>query len=82
MSGDNGKDLGQNQEAPTVIEMRIVAEVGKPMTVHFPVLMDKVVTYGFLKMAEKTLDAHYAQVEKKVIVQHKNGIMDFVRRKN
>lgn len=75
---DNG-DL-KKEEKPQLIEMRIVAEIGKPVQVHFPFLIDKCVTYGFLKLAEKTLDAHYEQQEKSKIVNQKGGIINFVRK--
>jgi len=83
MSDGNGK-INPEQPQPTQstpIEMRIVAEIGKPLIVHFPFLADKCATYGFLKLAEKTLDAHYEQLAKSAIVHPKRGIMDFVRRK-
>lgn len=82
MSGDNGKEIQEEPQAePQILEMRIVVEPGKPMMVHFPVLGDKIITYGFLKMAEKTLDTHYAQIEKPKIIPGKGGIMSFARRK-
>jgi len=80
MSGDNGeteKDIKQ-EELP-VIEMTITMVPGKPVQVGFPMLNDKLASYGFLKLAEKTLDAHYAQQSKSKIIQPKGGIMDFVR---
>ena len=78
MSGENGEP--KQPEQPQIIEMRIIAELGKPMQVMFPGLADKLTTYGFLKMAEKVLDAHYHQQDPK-IVQPKGSIMDFVRGK-
>ena len=73
---DNGKE---NQEPnPSIIEMRIIAEAGKPVQVSFPFLIDKVATYGFLKVAEKTLDVHYAQ-QQSLIVKPKHGMFDFAR---
>jgi hypothetical protein len=47
------------------------------MAITFPGLNDKVITYGFLKMAEKTLDLHYARIENMPPV--KGGIRNFVR---
>ena len=67
------------KDEPQVLEMRIIAEIGKPMQIFFPLLSDKVYAYGFLKMAEKVLDMHYNQKPK--IISAKGGIMDFVRRK-
>ena len=64
-----------NKKEP--VEMRIIAKPGEPLRVEFPYLMDKVVSYGFLKMAEKTLDAHYNQKPK--IVQGSNRILNYVR---
>lgn len=65
---DNGKQA---------LEMTIKVDESKALMVSFPFLDDKILTYGFLKMAEKTLDEHY----KSKIVQPKGGIMDFARRK-
>ena len=77
-SGDNGHP--KEPEGPQVLEMRIVAEIGKPMMVHFPILNDKLAAYGFLKMAEKTLDEHYRQQGlAKIIHLSKGGMMNFVR---
>lgn len=77
-SGNNGKP--KIPEAHAVIEMKIIFEQGKLMVVHFPFLNDKIASYGFLKMAEKTLDAHYKDQETKV-VQSNGGIMNFIRGK-
>ena len=83
MSKDNGKlKPEEEQKDLPAIEMRIVVEPGKPCVVHFPILWDKTITYGFLKVAEKALDAHYAKIEeesKSKIIQPKGGIMDFVK---
>ena len=75
MSGDNEKPKEVKLTEP--LAMTIFVEQGKSMQVKFPFLHDRVVTYGFLKMAEKVLDAHYAQKPK--IVSPKGGIMDFAR---
>ena len=83
--GENGdgekievKEETQEQK-PQAIEMRIVAEPGLPVKVHFPFLIDKVATYGFLKLAEKVIDAHYAQQEPK-IVPARGGFRNLFRR--
>lgn len=79
MSGDNG-NIDKLQPPPEQeikpIKMEIILEPGKPMRVGFPLLADRIATYGFLKMAEKTLDAHYVQ-KPKIVQPH--GIMDFVK---
>lgn len=81
MSEGNGNGKSEPEE-PKALEMRIVVEIGKPMIVHFPLLADKITTYGFLKMAEKTLDAHYKQVEQpSKIVHPKGGMLDFARKR-
>lgn len=77
-NGDIKKD--ESSEQPQAIEMRIIIERDKPMVVHFPFLNDKVLTYGFLKVAEKTLDAHYDQSGKPKIIPNPGGIMNFARR--
>ncbi len=77
--GDNG-EIKKEEQKPINEKVVMVIEMspdGK-MMVHFPLLNDKVATYGFLKMAEKTLDRHYAQIEQTKIIKPK-GIMDFVR---
>ena len=76
---DNGGE--KTSEELKSLEMRIVVEPNKPMVVHFPFLNDRVVTYGFLKIAEKVLDAHYKNQESKII-SPPHGIMDFIRKKN
>lgn len=79
MSDDIGKESDELQGSHAV-EMRIILEPGKPMVVHFPLLADKIATYGFLKFAEKTLDAHYATMASKVIKPGGNGgVMNFIR---
>lgn len=70
-------DNGNNKS----IEMVIRVEEGKGASVSFPKLDDKVLTYGFLKLGEKTLDKHYEQMEKSSIIQPKGGIMNFARNK-
>lgn len=76
-SGNNGEAVPLEVKE---MEMKITVKVNEPMIVHFPLLNDKILTYGFLKLAEKTLDNHYAGQANKLI-KPKNGIMDFVRRK-
>ena len=80
MSEGNGDNIPKDQP-PVVLEMRIVAEPGKPAVVYFPFLGDKVITYGFLKVAEKTIDAHYKKLEEQIIKPVKGGMMDFVRKR-
>ena len=83
--GDNGKILinadkePEKPPEPQVLEMKIIAEIGKPMQILFPLLGDNIFSYGFLKMAEKVLDNFYNQKPK--IIQPKGGIMDFIRHK-
>lgn len=74
-------DVAEKPEEPQVLEMRIVAEIGKPMIVHFPALGDKLITYGFLKMAEKVIDAHYKSLDNKKIMPVKGDMFNFVRNK-
>lgn len=75
--GDNGKEEIKPEEAKPII-MTVEMSLDGKMIIHFPMLSDKIATYGFLKMAEKTLDRHYAQAEQSKIVKP-GGIMDFVR---
>lgn len=79
--GDNGelkKEESKPEETKSLLMAIEMLPDGK-MIVHFPLLNDKVATYGFLKMAEKTLDKHYSQAEQPKIIPAKNGIMNFVR---
>ena len=76
---DNGDIV--KEEPVQSLEMRIVMEIGQPVKVHFPLLADKMASYGFLKIGEKTLDDFYKKQEFKIIPA-KGGIMDFVRRKS
>lgn len=83
--GDNGelKPESIKPEEVKPIQMMIEMSTDGKMMVHFNLLNDKVATYGFLKMAEKTLDRHYAMVEQSKIIPAKGSIMNFVRgRKN
>ena len=83
MSSDNDGGNGEikKEEPVQSIEMRIVMEIGQPVKVHFPMLADKMATYGFLKVAEKTLDDFYKRQESKIIPA-KGGMLDWARRKN
>lgn len=58
--GDGGK--------PKEIVMEIILAEGR-MSVNFPFLADKISTYGFLKLAEKTIDGFYAKNEKPKILR-------------
>ncbi len=49
------------------IVMTIVVDTNGKVQVNFPFLKDKVLTYGFLKMAEKTIDSHYANLQESKI---------------
>jgi len=75
-SGDNGK---LKPPKLTEIEMRIILKLNEPMIVYFPFLKDKTASYGFLKFAEKTLDAYYKNQETKILTSPKGGIMNFLR---
>ena len=55
------------------IKMEIILGVDNNMKVNFPLLKNRMVTYGFLKLAEKTLDAHYntpSEIIKPIITKH------------
>lgn len=81
--GDNGKLEPVKPEETKPIQMVIeMFPVDGKMMVHFNLLTDKVATYGFLKMAEKTLDRHYALMEQSKIIKPKGSILDFVRGRN
>ena len=83
MSSDNDGGNGEikKEEPVQSIEMRIVMEIGQPLKVHFPMLADKMATYGFLKVAEKTLDDFYKRQESKIIPA-KGNMLNWARRKN
>lgn len=89
MSEDNGnvkfnpgqcQQEGKPPEQLQSVEMKIIAKIGEPVVVHFPFLNDKVATYGFLKLAEKVLDAYYAKIEKSMIQPAKGSMLNFVRK--
>lgn len=61
------------------ILMTIEMSIDGKMMVHFPFLNDKCATYGFLKIAEKTLDKHYAYLEQSKIITAKGNFRDFIR---
>lgn len=63
---ENGHLKTKEAKVP-VIAMVIVLEDMKPMKVTFPFLADKIATYGFLKLAEKTLDDYYKYQETKLV---------------
>jgi hypothetical protein len=79
--GDGGNGEIKKEDPVQSLEMRIVMEVGQPLKVHFPLLADKMATYGFLKIAEKTLDNFYQRQESKIIPA-KGNMLDWARRKN
>jgi hypothetical protein len=66
---------------PRPVEMVIKLVPQSGFTVSFPLMADKVATYGFLKMAEKTIDKHYKVIEEKRITPIKQGVIDFARRR-
>lgn len=75
--GNNGgiesKDDNIKPEKSESIVMTIEMSSEGKMMVHFPMLNDRIATYGFLKMAEKTLDRHYIQAEQEKIILAKAG---------
>lgn len=81
--GDNGKldPVKPEETKPIQMVIEMFPADGK-MMVHFNLLTDKVATYGFLKMAEKTLDRHYALTEQSKVIPAKGGIMSFIRGRN
>jgi hypothetical protein len=82
LQGNNGKPVEpepQKPEEPKPIQMMIDMSTDGKMTVHFPFLNDKCATYGFLKIAEKTLDKHYAYLEQSKIITGRNNFRNFIR---
>lgn len=73
----NGKDKPEEKRPLTMV---IEFQPDGKVKLNFPLLHDKIASYGALKMAEKTLDGHYANQNK--IIQPKGRILDFVRRKH
>ena len=60
------KDNGNGEESK---ELAMIIKFGATgMIVTFPFLDDKFLTYGFLKMAEKTLDLFYTKSERPKIL--------------
>lgn len=81
---DNGEIKPEEQKQGEVkpLQMIIDMSVEGKLMVHFPLLNDKIATYGFLKAAEKTLDKHYSYLEQSKIIKTKGSILDFARRRN
>ena len=66
------------EKEPQPLIMIITMQLNGEMQVSFPMLANQIVSYGFLKMAEKTLDNFYTEQTKSRITKP-NGIMNFVR---
>lgn len=64
---------------PKPLIMTISLHPTEGCKVAFPMMNDKIITYGTLRVAEKALDEFYGKQNK--IVQPKGNIMDFARRK-
>jgi len=66
-------------EKPKDLIMIIKQTPEGKMDVNFPFLGDKLLSYGFLKIAEKILDNFYARTDKEANTPPKGGIRNFVR---
>ena len=62
------EDIKDNGDKPNDIVMIIVLDRNGICKVDFQFLADKIATYGFLKLAEKTLDDFYKRAEKPKIL--------------
>lgn len=71
----------EKQEEPKPLVMTVTLNPNGQMDVAFSMLANQMLSYGFLKMAEKTLDKFYKDVSKPKIVKP-HGIMDFARSKH
>ncbi len=65
------------KKEPQEIKLIAIYEPNGQMKINFTFLSNEIVTWGFLKLIEKTLAAHYNPSSK--IVQPKGNIMNFVR---
>jgi len=90
--GDNGelkkdelKPEASKQPEPLKEIIMTIKMDSEGTKVEFPFLADKVMTYGFLKLAEKTLDGHYQMQNSRIIkegnINNRNILRDFLRRK-
>ena len=70
-------DEKKEADKPTNLVMTIIREPNGRMGVSFPLINDKIVTYGFLRMAEKVPDSYYEKMVPKP--PPKGGIAKFVR---
>ena len=77
---NNGRKPEEQKPETQPLIMQIEMSPEGLIKVTFPFLADKVATYGFLKMAEKTLDGHYAKLSQPKIVPARGGFRDLFRR--
>jgi len=63
------KEIERQSSGEMVLEMKIIQKPGQPVQVAFPFLSDQLASYGFLKLAEKTLDKHYAGSKNSQIIK-------------
>ena len=74
------QEEAKEADKPKDIVMTIIRSPDGKMGISFPLMGDKVIAYGFLKLGEKVLDAYYAKAENKTPL--KGGIMNFARKMN
>ncbi len=79
MSDEIKQEIPKEEQAKPV-EMRIILFPDGSNQVHFPLLNNKLITYGVLKLAEKNIDNYYKENDNKII-KNSGGIINFLRGK-
>lgn len=72
-------NIEQNQ-MPEKLEMTITMFKDGAIQVKYPLLDNKLASFGLLKMAEKTLDQHYRNLDNLIVKPNNGNIIDFARR--
>lgn len=68
------------EQMPDKLEMTIVMFKDGSIQVKYPLLNNKLASYGLIKMAEKTLDQHYRELDNMIVKPNSGNIIDFARR--
>lgn len=74
------EDVKPEGQLPEKLEMTIVMFKDGAIQVKYPLLNNKLASYGLLKMAEKTLDQHYRELDNMIVKPNNGNIIDFARR--
>lgn len=67
-------------QVPDKLEMVIVMFKDGSIQVKYPLLNNKLASYGLIKMVEKTLDQHYRELDNMIVKPDNGNIIDFAWR--